>query len=94
MAGLGAVHVIFALERVRPEYSLAAPDVSESDESGAYSVLRLESLLIMKLTSFRDKDRTHIRDFIEVGLVDETWIHRLPPELGTRLQELLDTPHG
>ena len=27
----------------------------------------------MKLTSFRDKDRTHLRDLISVGLVDESW---------------------
>jgi hypothetical protein len=48
----------------------------------------------MKLTAFRDKDRTHLRDLIEVGLVDETWVGRLPQELKERLQTLLDTPEG
>jgi hypothetical protein len=48
----------------------------------------------MKLTSFRDKDRTHLRDLIGVGLVDETWIARLLDELASRLQTLLDTPEG
>jgi hypothetical protein len=48
----------------------------------------------MKLTAFRDKDRTHLRDLIDVGLVDVTWIERLPSELGARLQILLDTPEG
>lgn len=89
-----AVHVVFAQERVRPEYLLATPDVAEIDASGAYSVLKLESLVSMKLTSFRDKDRTHLRDFIEVGLIDKTWPDRFETELAARLQSLFDTPHG
>lgn len=89
-----AVHVIFAAERVRPEYLLTAPNVDEVDEYKGYSVLTLESLVNMKLNSFRDKDRTYLRDFIEVGLIDQSWINRLPPELAPRLQQLLDTPHG
>ena len=48
----------------------------------------------MKLTSFRDKDRTHIRDMIEVGLVDESWLPRLPAPLSDRLKDLLDNPEG
>jgi hypothetical protein len=48
----------------------------------------------MKLTSFRDKDRTHLRDLIDVGLVDAGWPAALPPELGARLQQLLDDPEG
>jgi hypothetical protein len=48
----------------------------------------------MKLTSFRDKDRTHLRDLIEIGLVDNAWVNRLPIALGERLQALLDNPEG
>ncbi len=48
----------------------------------------------MKLTSWRDKDRTHLRDMIHVGLIDATWPARLPPPLGERLQSLLDNPNG
>jgi hypothetical protein len=48
----------------------------------------------MKLTSFRDKDRTHIRDMMEVGLVDESWLTRLPALLAERLKGLLDNPEG
>ena len=48
----------------------------------------------MKLTSFRDKDRVHIRDLVDVGLVDESWLERLPEALRSRLQELLDNPEG
>jgi len=48
----------------------------------------------MKLTSFRDKDRMHLRDLIDVELVDESWCTRLPPQLSARLRELLDNPQG
>lgn len=89
-----AVHVIFAGEKVRPEYVAPAPHVSESERTDPYQVLSLEALVRMKLTSYRDKDRTHLRDLIDVGLVDATWIGRLPSELAGRLQMLLDTPDG
>lgn len=87
-----AVHVVFAGEKVRAEYSAAAPDVSEVDAAGSFQVLSLESLVRMKLTSFRRKDQVHVLDLIDVGLIDQSWTNRLPPELGQRLQELLDNP--
>jgi hypothetical protein len=89
-----AVHVIFADEKVRAEYVAPAPAVDESVTTDPYRVLALDALVRMKLTSFRDKDRTHLRDLIDARLVDGTWPNRFPPELGTRLQQLLDTPHG
>jgi hypothetical protein len=48
----------------------------------------------MKLTAFLDKDRTHLRDLIDVGLLDATWLERLPGALAQRLQQLLETPEG
>jgi len=33
----------------------------------------LFALVRMKLMSWRDKDRTHLRDMIHVGLIDATW---------------------
>lgn len=90
-----AVHILFAGEKVREEYLLPTPQVTESDRSiGPFCVLNLESLIRMKLTSFRDKDRMHLRDFIDIGLVDSTWPAHFPPELGSRLQSLLDDPDG
>jgi hypothetical protein len=89
-----AVHVVFARERVRPEYVAPVPDVSESESTASFRVLTLEPLVRMKLTSFHDKDRTHLRDLLEVGLIDATWVERLPRELGARLQTLVDTPDG
>jgi hypothetical protein len=89
-----AVHVVFAGEKVRPEYVEPAADVAESATVGAARVLSLEALVRMKLTSFRDKDRTHVRDMIGVGLVDEKWCDRLPAPLADRLRELLADPEG
>lgn len=89
-----AVHVVFAGERVRPDYPLPAPDVTESEPADPFRVLRLDALVRMKLTSFRDKDRTHLRDLIGVGLIDESWRMKLPDELSARLQTLLDDPDG
>jgi hypothetical protein len=73
---------------------VAAPDVTESEVAGTFRLLTLEALVRMKLTSFRDKDRTHLRDLIDVGLIDNSSIDRLPRELAARLQSLLDNPEG
>jgi hypothetical protein len=89
-----AVHVVFAGEKVRPDYALAAPDVTDSEDADTFRVLRLEALVRMKLTSFRDKDRTHLRDLLDVRLIDGSWRGRLSDELAARLQLLLDTPEG
>ena len=89
-----AVHVIFAGRKVRSEYLLPAPDVEERERGPDYYVLNLDALVRMKLTSNRDHDRTHIRDLMKVGLVDESWLTRVPPELVERLQYCLDTPDG
>ncbi len=89
-----AVHVIFAGEKVRPEYARAAPDVDESRATPTFKVLSLDALLRMKLTSNRRKDQMHVLDMIDVGLVDATWPSRLPADLAARLQELLDDPEG
>ncbi len=87
-----AVHVIFAGEKVRPEYGLPAPDPGESEPAGPFRVLSLEPLVRMKLTSFRLKDRVHLLDLLEVGLIDASWYDRLLPKLASRLKELLDNP--
>ena len=87
-----AVHILFAAEKVRPEYLLPAPDVSESEETGTFCLLSLDALVRMKLTSFRDRDRVHLRDLIEIGLVDESWLGQVPSALHVRLRQLLDHP--
>lgn len=89
-----AVHVLFAGEKVRAEYLEPVPGIDHPFIDKRVKVLPLESLVVMKLTSFRDKDRTHLRDLIDLELIDATWCKRLNAELASRLQQLLDTPEG
>lgn len=89
-----SVHIVFANEKVRPDELLPNPDVTESEKAERFRVLSLDALVRIKLTAFRDKDRVHLRDLIDVGLIDSSWPSRFPPELGSRLQMLLDNPEG
>ena len=89
-----AIHLLYAGERVRPEYPTPTAAVSESIAAGDYQIVDLLPLVQMKLNSFRDKDRTHLRDMIELNLIDASWLIKLHPQHAARLQELLDDPHG
>ena len=89
-----AIHIVFASEKVRAENLLPAPDVAESEAVEHFRLITLEALVRMKLTSYRDKDRTHLRDLIEVGLVDASWLARVPDVLQERLRHILQTPDG
>jgi len=48
----------------------------------------------IKLISFRDKDRMHLRDLLAVGLFDSSWLSRFPDALASRLQLILEDPEG
>jgi len=89
-----AVHIVFANEKVRPQEPLPNPDVSESEDAGLFRVIALDALVRIKLTAFRDKDRTHLRDLMDVGLIDAQWLAKLPPVLADRLRQLLENPEG
>ena len=89
-----AVHIVFANEKVRPHELLNNPDVADSEEAPLFRVLSLEAIVRIKLTAFRDKDRTHLRDLIDVELLSADWLTKLPSPLAERLQKLLDSPEG
>jgi len=89
-----AVHILFAGEKVRPEDMLPSPDVTEAEKLTRFKVLSLEALVRVKLNVFRRKDQVHLGDLLDIGLIDETWKARYPPELAERLQLLIDTPEG
>jgi hypothetical protein len=90
-----AVYVIFANEKVRPEYEFPAPDVASSViKSNNMRVLALEDLVRMKLTSNRLKDRVHIQDLAFVELIDSKMVGRMNGELGARLQSILNNPES
>jgi len=90
-----AVHVIFAGQKVRPDSVEPAPDVAETVRLGeGLRVVPLDALVRMKLTSFRDRDRTHLRDLIGVGLLGERDLAKLSDVLADRLRQLLENPEG
>jgi hypothetical protein len=89
-----AVHILYANEKVKPADLAETADITEHVPAGDYNILTLESLVRMKLTSFRRKDQVHLLDMLEVGLIDETWTSRFPSALAERLQQLLDDPDG
>jgi hypothetical protein len=89
-----AVHVVLTGEMVRINDFEANPDLSNITRTGDFQTLSLESLVRMKLNSFRRKDQVHILDMISVGLIDDSWPARFPESLASRLQTLLDDPEG
>ena len=89
-----AVHILYAGEMVRPGEPAPNPDVSEVETKRGVPALALLPLLQIKLTANRDKDRVHVRDLIRVGLIDASWLDRLPAPLASRLKQLLDDPEG
>lgn len=89
-----AVHILFAGEPVKPADPAAAPELSAAQTLDGYRIVDLDRLITMKLTAYRDKDRTHLRDMIDVGLIDATTLDRIPVVLRPRLEQLLANPDG
>jgi hypothetical protein len=90
-----AVHIVWAGQFVKPGEPLPAPSIDAAAILGqGESVVSLEWLVKMKLTAWRLHDQVHLRDLLDVGLIDASWCERLPPELAARLQHLIDTPGG
>jgi hypothetical protein len=89
-----AVHVLWAGEKPVPDAIESTPELHETEIGEGFALVPLQDLVRMKLISFRDKDRMHLRDLLSVGLIDETWPERFPTELATRLQVILDDPEG
>jgi len=89
-----SVQLFFANEKVQSDHVLPTPDVTEVELVDDFPVLKLEALVRMKLTAYRDKDRMHLRDLIEVGLINAAWCANAPDPLRARLQALIDHPDG
>lgn len=88
------IRIFVAEERVKSTDLLPLPATSRSVEDEIGRIIALDALAEMKLSSYRTIDRVHLRDMIDVGLIDETWIDRIPPLLRHRLRETLDDPDG
>ncbi len=85
--------MIAAVEAVRERASRAAAALKQAGIPytvvDGNAVPTIDALVRMKLTAFRLKDRVHLLDMLEVGLIDESWARRFPTELAERLQELI-----
>jgi len=87
-----AIHLVFAGEQVREGEPQSNPTLGDSAPVDDFKTIGLETLVKMKLNSFRLKDRVHLIDMLDVGLIDKGWVTRLPDALGARLQRLIDDP--
>ncbi|MEM1353594.1 MAG: nucleotidyltransferase family protein [Planctomycetota bacterium] len=89
-----AVHLVFSEEMVREDDPEPNPSVERYTMVGDLRTIDLETLVRMKLNAYRLKDRVHVLDMLEVGLIDATWVGRLPAVFAQRLQSLIDNPDG
>ena len=89
-----SVHILFAGERMTGDEILPNPEIEESVQTAEYRVLNLEALVRSKLVAWRLKDQVHIQDMLDVGLIDQAWVARFPPQVAERLQHLIDTNPG
>ncbi|NOY28934.1 MAG: nucleotidyltransferase family protein [Planctomycetes bacterium] len=89
-----AIHMVLSGQMVRSDDHDPNPDVEPNVIADDFRTVNLETLVRMKLNSFRRKDQVHILDMISIGLINETWLELFPLEIRRRLQELLDDPDG
>lgn len=81
-----AVHLVFSGEKVREDYSETVPLLSSVPVlKQGVRIMPLADLVKMKLTSFRLKDQTHLKDLDEAGLITSQIEQQLSPELLARL---------
>jgi hypothetical protein len=84
------IHLVWAGEKLKADDPLPTPSITDRQElEPGKSVVTLRGLVQMKLTANRDKDRVHLRDMIDVGLIDRSMLAGLPAELTERLDALL-----
>lgn len=89
-----AVHIVLAGQMVKPDDLEPNPNIEPLETADGFSTIPLLSLVRMKLNAFRRKDQVHILDMIELGMIGEKTLTRLPDVLASRLQTLLDDPDG
>jgi len=85
------VHIVFAEERVRPEYVCPAPALTKDAivrVQEGYACLAISDLVRMKLTSYRHKDIVHIQDLMDQRLITKKVETALLPELRDRLEQV------
>ena len=84
-----AVHLLFVREKVRPEYLEPVPDFSPPVRTIEGVLLApVADLVRMKLTSFRLRDRVHLKDMDAMGFITPQIEAALPQALRERLRQV------
>ncbi|MBM3753877.1 MAG: nucleotidyltransferase family protein [Acidobacteria bacterium] len=89
-----AVHLWYSGEKVKSSQVEAHPNlhpVRVGLHGQEFWVIPVADLLRMKLSSFRDKDRVHVRGMDAAGLITSDVERSLGDELGARLVHVRDT---
>lgn len=89
-----AVHLIFSGERVRPTQATPNPPiqpVQKQIQGKEVMVIPVADLVRMKLSSYRDKDRVHVRSMDAAGLITVDIEKTLSHELASRLSHVRET---
>jgi hypothetical protein len=84
----------FAGEKLSPDDAFPLPQVADSEQFEKFRVVKLSALVRTELTTFKTLNRVRLHDLFDVGLIDTSWLSRLPPDLAPRLKEILDNPEG
>ncbi|MEK7403652.1 MAG: hypothetical protein AAB225_00960 [Acidobacteriota bacterium] len=83
-----AVHLVFAGEKVRPEYPEPTPEPGAYRRVKGLRLIPLADLIRMKLTSFRANDEAQLKDLDEAGLITPEIEAGLSPLLAERLAQV------
>jgi hypothetical protein len=86
-----AIQVVFAGEKVRPEYLEAVPVSDPVRARQGILIAPVADLVHMKLTSFRLRDKVHIQDMDSVGLITAEIEEGLSEPQRARLAEVRAT---
>lgn len=89
-----AIHLLFSGEQVKATQATPNPEVAPEQKSihgRAVPVVSVADLLRMKLSSYRDKDRVHVRSMDAAGLLTAEVEQALPVELRERLEHVRAT---
>jgi hypothetical protein len=89
-----AVHLIFSGEKVRPDQASPNPPIQPERKAvlgREVFVIPVADLVRMKLSSYRDKDRVHVRAMDAAGLITPEVEQGLSGELQARLRYTRET---
>jgi hypothetical protein len=91
---LQGIHILPVGRKVKENDVLVTPAVGQTPVIEGVWIVELVELVRMKLNSYQDKSRSHLRDMIQVGLIDIVWPAKFEMQLGERPQTLIDDPDG